>query len=268
MRTSVIVPTYQAPRELDLCLAGLSRQTTPPDEIFVADDGSGDDTRAIASYWKERMSSPLVHVWHPDEGNRKARICNQAVRESTGDLLIFIDGDSIPHSRWISDHLQAAPRAPVCCGRRVKLGPRLSPAITRQAVLEGTLEKLGGPVTWSALRGDTRRYHFGLRLPSLLARALRPRPKNLMGVNFSVHRTAFFAVNGYDEQWNHRRQDKDLDLRLSRGGFAYTPLLYRGIVYHLHHPERLPSETAERRVEQESRSGRVRCEVGLSDDRR
>lgn len=159
-------------------------------------------------------------------------------------------------------------RAPVCCGRRVKLGPRVSPAITRQAVLEGTLERLGGPVTWSALRGDTRRFHFGLRLPAFLARALRSRPKNLMGVNFSVQRSAFFAVNGYDEQWSHRRQDKDLDLRLSRGGFAYTPLLYQGIVYHLHHSERLPSEATERRVEQESRSGRVRCEVGLTDERR
>jgi GT2 family glycosyltransferase len=87
-----------------------------------------------------------------------------------------------------------------------------------------------------------------------------------MGVNFSLSRSAFEAVNGYDEEWNQRRQDRDLDLRLSRAGLRYIPLLNRAIVYHLYHEERQPSQEVEDRVQEESASDRVRCRVGLTTD--
>jgi glycosyltransferase involved in cell wall biosynthesis len=264
MRASVIIPSYQAPHELDLCLAGIARQSSTPLEVVVADDGSDQSTKSVIEQWQGKLGCELIHVWHPDQGNRKAEICNQAVRESSGELLVFIDGDSIPHSRWIHDHQAAAEDAEVCCGRRVKLGPRITPTITLKMVEKGVLEKLFGPVTWSALCGDTSRLGLGVRLPKLVARMLHPRQRKLMGVNFSVLRDALYRVNGYDQEWSHRRQDMDLDLRLRRGGFSFYPLLNRAIVYHLHHPERLPSAETEERVRREEASDRIRCRVGLT----
>lgn len=265
MRASVIVPSYQAPRELDLCLAGIARQSSVPLEVLVADDGSDQLTGAVIEKWKGKLGCELIHVWHPDQGNRKAEICNRAVKKSTGESLIFIDGDSIPHSRWIHDHQIAAEHADVCCGRRVKLGPRITPKISLEMVEDGSLERLLGPVTRSALRGDTGRFGLGVRLPKWAARILHPRPRKLMGVNFSVRRDALYRVNGYDHEWNNtQREDKDLDLRLRRGGFRFYPLLNRAIVYHLHHPERVPSAETEERVRGEELAERVRCRVGLS----
>jgi glycosyltransferase involved in cell wall biosynthesis len=260
---AVIIPTYQDPKGLALCLEGLARQTVMPDEIAIADDGSGEETRTLVNHWQTRFPCSLHHAWHPDEGNRKAEICNKAVFVTTSEQLIFIDGDSIPHSSWVSDHLLAVRRGDVRCGRRVKLGPELTARVDAEMVSRGRLESLMGPVSWSALRGDTKRFLLGQRLPSALARALHRRPRKLMGVNFSVSREAFATVNGYDTEWNHRRQDKDLGLRLSRAGFCFVPLLNRAVVYHLFHGESPASDLVEARVAAEQVSDRIRCKVGL-----
>lgn len=266
MGAAVIVPTYDDARGLDLCLAGLARQRVMPDEIAIADDGSGGATREVVESWRGRLPCPLHHAWHEDKQNRKGEICNRAVLETSADELLFIDGDSIPHSDWVSDHLHASARGDVRCGRRVKLGPDLSEQVGTEMVADGRLESLIGPVFRSALRGDTKRFPLGVRLPYSIARIFHPRPRNLMGVNFSVSRAAFEAVNGYDEEWQQRRQDKDLDLRLGRAGLRYIPLLNRAIVYHLHHEERSPSAEEEARVLEEAASNRVRCRTGLVSD--
>ena len=39
MSAAVIIPTYQDPKGLALCLEGLARQTVMPDEVAIADDG-------------------------------------------------------------------------------------------------------------------------------------------------------------------------------------------------------------------------------------
>lgn len=263
---AVIIPTYNDARGLELCLAGLARQRMMPDEIVVADDGSGAETRAVVESWRDRLACQFIHVWQEDRGNRKGQICNKAVLKTSGEELLFIDGDSIPHSSWVADHMQARRHGEVRCGRRVKLGPSLSLRVSTDMVAEGRLESILGTVLKSALKGDTKRFSLGVRLPYALARIFHPRPRNLMGVNFSLSRSAFERVNGYDEEWRQRRQDKDLDLRLSRAGLRYIPLLNRAIVYHLHHEERRPSQEEEARVLEEVAATRVRCRMGLTVD--
>ncbi len=262
-RASVVVATYQAPGPLELVLAGLARQSRPPEEIFVADDGSDDSTRRVVERWRDRFPMRFEHHWHEDRGKRKGTIVNACVRASTGGELLFLDGDAIPHRHWVRDHLEAAPRAPVRCGRRVKLGPRLTARVDTTWVEGGRLERPFGALLLSALTKDTRRWSLGLRLPAALARLLHPRARRLMGVNFAVSRAAFEAVNGYDETWCGRREDRELDLRLSAAGFRYVPLLNRAIVYHLDHPEGRPSAEVQAALETRRLQGLVRVPRGL-----
>jgi len=266
MRTSTaIVRTYEAPRELDLVLQGFARQTVLPDEVIVADDGSGPDTAEIVRRWQDRFPAPLLHVTQPDGGFRKGQISNMAVVRSTGEELLFIDGDAIPHSKWVADHLQAAQYADVRCGRRVKMGPDLSGSLRPDQVASGLLERLFGPVLRSTLKGDTKRFMLGLRLPLPLARVFHPRPRKLMGVNFSLSREAFEAVNGFDNDWTHRRPDKDIDLRLRRSGAQFMALLNRAVVHHIYHLERHPSEPVQQRVREEEQSARIEASNGLKE---
>lgn len=264
MTCSVIICTYQAPRELDLALCALTRQTRLPEEVMVADDGSDVRTREVIEEWRARVPFRLDHCWQADIGYRKARIVNEAVRRSTGEHLLFLDGDSFPHPSWVEDHAGAYRPGRALCGRRVKLGPGLSSSITREDVESGRFDGVTGPLIRSALKGDTKRLLLGLRLPQQLVRVFHPRPRRLMGVNFSLGRDVFYAVNGLNERWTfYGREDYDLELRLRRSKIEFYPLLNRGIVYHVHHTERVRSAEALALVAEMEQSPEVRCTHGI-----
>ncbi len=267
MSVSVIICTYQAPRELDFALCGISRQSVLPDEVFVADDGSDEQTRQLVERWQGELPCKLVHCWHIDKGYRKARIVNEAVRQSTGDQLIFLDGDSFPHPHWVADHVRAYADGRILCGRRVKLGPVFSEELTRERILGGEFDGIGVSLLVSALRRDTKRLGLGIRIPQALVRLVHPRSRHLMGVNYSLGREAFYAVNGLNEQWTvYGREDYDIQLRLKRAGFEFYPLLNRGIVYHVYHDERVRSEEALALVAGQEASEEVRCLAGIESD--
>ena len=264
VRTSLIISTYNAPRQLDLALHGVARQAVMPDEIFIADDGSTDETRAMIDSWRLRLKIPLRHLWQADQGFRKCRILNEAVRQSMGETLIFLDGDSSPHREWISDHLKMAKRGRVLCGRRVRLGPQLSARVTPEMIAAGGLDSPLGAVMRSALRRDSTRVLLGLRLPARLARVFHPRSRKLMGVNFSLPREALYAVNGFNESYStYGLEDYDLEIRLRRAGNRLYPLLNRAVVYHLHHPMKKIAEQSRREFEQLLAGDYRRCENGL-----
>jgi glycosyltransferase involved in cell wall biosynthesis len=264
MHSSVVVPTYEQPRELGLALAGLSRQTVTPGEVLVADDGSGPATREVIDRWRERFDCPLVHVRQPDEGYRKARCVNRAVRRARGAQLIFIDGDTFPDRRWVADHLELADRDALLCGRRVKLGPRVSARITEQEVLDGAFDRPLRRLLSSALTGDTKRLHLGVRLPRSLARAIHRRHKRILGVNFSLPRAVYERVNGLHEAWEcYGNEDYDLQYRLGRAGVPSLPLLNRAVVFHLWHEERVRDAESQELHRRAMEAATVRCEPGL-----
>lgn len=263
-RASVLISTYRQPSELDLALAALSRQTVPPHEVLVGDDGSGVETRNLMDRWKQQAPFPVHHVWQSDDGYRKARIMNEAARRATGEHFIFLDGDSFPHVAWVEDHLAAADGKSALCGRRVKLGPKISPTVTVRDVESGAFDSaFSAKLIKSRLQGDTRRLSLGIRLPKPIARIFHPRPKKLMGVNFSLPREVFIAVNGFNEAWTvYGHEDLDLELRLLRAGTPRIAVLNRAIVFHLHHPERERTAETRRLIEEARNSKSTRCAVG------
>ncbi|MHC4953641.1 MAG: glycosyltransferase [Planctomycetota bacterium] len=261
---TVIVTTYNATRELELVLTGLRRQSVRAHEIIVADDGSTEETAQLVERWKVRLGVPLRHVWQEDLGYRKGRIVNKAVRRADGNYLAFLDGDMVPHRHWLKDHLmQATPRR-VLCGRRARLGPKITPTITPEMVEAGVLEERFGVVAKSARVGDTRRLGRGVRVPFWFAWALRARPKSLMGCNFSLPRLSFEAVNGYDEELDvYWGEDTDLGVRLKKLGCSMSPLISRGCAFHLYHAETKMSPELHAWRRERVGLNRVRCEMGM-----
>ncbi len=94
MNVSVLIPAHNAARTLPELLAALRRQTHPPTEVIVADDRSTDETGAIAL----QAGALLVPV-PPPGGPGVAR--NAAAAAARGELLLFLDADTLPPSDWI-----------------------------------------------------------------------------------------------------------------------------------------------------------------------
>jgi glycosyltransferase involved in cell wall biosynthesis len=108
---SCIVPTFDAAAHLAGALECIVGQTRPPTEVLVVDDGSSDDTVAIARAWGE----PVRVVEQATAGPAATR--NRGAAEATGDLLAFLDPDDrwLPHKLEVQvAHLTGAPGAGGC----------------------------------------------------------------------------------------------------------------------------------------------------------
>lgn len=85
---SVIVAAYNAEEYLAEALDSIFSQDYQSQEVIVVDDGSTDETAAIAK------SHPKVHyVWQHNQGNGMAR--NTGLSHTAGELISFLDADDI-----------------------------------------------------------------------------------------------------------------------------------------------------------------------------
>ncbi|PSL51931.1 galactosyltransferase-like protein [Saccharothrix carnea] len=107
LRCTVIVPTYNRRRLLELTLDSLAEQDLPRDrfEVLVVDDGSSDDTAAAVRGFEDRLD--LRYFYQPDEGFRVARARNVGLRHARGDISVFVDSGVLLHSTSLSAHVAA-----------------------------------------------------------------------------------------------------------------------------------------------------------------
>jgi glycosyltransferase involved in cell wall biosynthesis len=93
---SVVIPCYNGARFLRETLASVARQTSPAAEVIVVDDGSTDDSGAIAESF-----APLVRVVRqPNRGESAAR--NRGIDLAAGDWVALLDADDV----WEPQKLQ------------------------------------------------------------------------------------------------------------------------------------------------------------------
>src|SRR6185437_1204228 len=107
-KIGLLISTYNWPEALELVFLSILGQARMPDEILIADDGSGDDTRKLIDSYREKFNIPIRHAWHEDNGFRKSIVLNKAVKLAESDYIIEIDGDIILDHRFIADHIKQA----------------------------------------------------------------------------------------------------------------------------------------------------------------
>lgn len=97
-QVSVIIPVRNGSNFIAEALDSIYRQTCPPSEVIVVDDGSTDGT---AEFVRERFPSATVTGWSERRGIGPSR--NRGVELATGNVLAFLDHDDI----WLPDYLKA-----------------------------------------------------------------------------------------------------------------------------------------------------------------
>lgn len=89
-RISILIPCYNAARWLAPALDSVFAQTWGDLEVILVNDGSTDDSLAVAQRYESRG---LIILTQPNTGSSAAH--NQALRHATGDYVKFFDADDL-----------------------------------------------------------------------------------------------------------------------------------------------------------------------------
>jgi len=237
-RTSLIITTYNWQAALAVCLRSVAAQRVLPDDVIVADDGSREDTAQLVQELARDFPVPLRHAWQEDLGFRAARVRNLGIAASTGDYVIFVDGDMVLHPEFIADHHRLIRPGSFLLGGRLNASQAESARLLAGGAPRFSMRM---PFAPRGAGGELKRKH-ALRLPLLAAwKASRRKGGVAMSCNLGVWRRDLDTINGFDdayEGWG--REDDDLTLRLRHAGVERRLLRYAGLAIHLWHKTRWP----------------------------
>jgi glycosyltransferase involved in cell wall biosynthesis len=215
MHLTLAVTTYERPDALAAVLETIGAQTALPDEVVIADDGSGDATRVVIERFASTVPCSVHHVRQEHMGPRVTRLRNLAIARAHGDYVVFVDGDMLLDARFVADH------------RRHAQPGYWTQGVRRRLTAEATARAIAGarpPHAFHSIRG---------------ARAFRRIANAFVAVkscNQGFWRSDLVAVNGFNEQmigWGP--EDKELCARLTHLGVRRQTLYLGGLAHHLHH---------------------------------
>ncbi len=229
MKISLVISTYNWPKALNVVLKSILIQTKLPYEIIIADDGSSTETKEIIQNFKNQSPIPVKHVWHIDDGFRKAIILNKAVYKAKGKYIIQIDGDCILHKKFIEDHVNKIEKGTYLYGSRVNIKEDSVSSILENQILEFNIIN-------NTIKNRTRAIYSPLISNGYSKNELFS--DKYRGCNTSFFKSDFEAVNGYNEDFKGwGREDSELAQRFHNYGLKGKRLRYCGIVYHIYHKE-------------------------------
>ena len=262
-RCCLVVTTHERPDALGRVLDAIAVQSRPPDELIVADDGSGPATAAVVARHAARARYPVHHAWQPHAGFRAGRIRNVAIARTRCEYVALLDGDMVAHPDFLADHLALARPGHYSQGVRILLD-----AAATQRLLQAGSEL---PRPLSPGLGFVRRA-YALRAPPA-ARLVRRAGNAVVAIkacNQGFWREDLLAVNGFDEAmtgWGS--EDKELCARLANAGVRRQTLLFAAIAWHLDHPPapRTRADANRARWHDSVQSRRTRCEFGIDGHR-
>jgi len=204
-QASVIIPAYNAAHILPRCLDALERQTLARTayEIIVVDDGSQDETVAIAN----ERGARVLQIEH--SGAAAAR--NAGVEMAHAPIVVFTDADCEPTPDFLERVLDPLADANVSGARGVYR--------TRQEKLVARFVQLEYEERYHRIA------HFDEKFGSI----------NAMDTSYAAyHRQAFLEAGGFDTRFaSAAGEDHELSFRMAEAGhvFRFAPL---AAVYHWH----------------------------------
>ena len=98
---SVVTPTFNRKEELAHLFNSMKKQTLDPKffEMIISDDGSTDGTEEYVKNLENKFQFNLSYVSQENLGPGFAR--NNGVKNSKGELIVFIDSDCEADSNWL-----------------------------------------------------------------------------------------------------------------------------------------------------------------------
>jgi glycosyltransferase involved in cell wall biosynthesis len=222
-----------------MILAALERQDYKNFEIIISDDGSKPEVVEEIKNIIKTSSLTIKHVWHEDLGFRKTKILNEAIRKSETDYLIFIDGDCIPHCKFVGEHVLNKATKTLLAGRRVNLSEELSLSLSEDKIKNGFLENgFTFKVLVDSVFGRTSHAIKGVYVKNKsLQKFLNRKMTGVLGCNFSIHKIDLLEINGFDERYEAPAigEDTDIEYRLTGNNVRIQMIKNMAVQYHIYH---------------------------------
>ncbi|MGC8479183.1 MAG: glycosyltransferase [Candidatus Micrarchaeia archaeon] len=182
-KISVIIPAKNEEKYIINPIKGLKVQTRKNFESILVDGGSIDKTVNIAKTYVDFV------IVDKRKGIGRAR--NTGAKKSKGEILIFIDADTMPSKKLIESYAKA---------------------FEDKTVVAAT-----GPILPLEKTGVITRLGFKFVSIFFVKAALTLGKPSVVGSNFAVRRDAFFKIKGFNENLI-TYEDWDLSTRLKKLG--------------------------------------------------
>ena len=244
MKASIIIAVYKDVDALALIFESLELQTYRNFEVVVAEDGESLVMLELIQKAKDKYSFAILHTTQEDRGVQKSKSQNNAIKVSTGEYLIFIDGDCLPYHRFMEQHIKLSSINKIVSGRRVNLGSFYSQQIRSSEITSRWLESHFLRKYWAIKEDAKEERHteegFVIKVNSFLNYIINVRRKKrfpLLGCNMSMYKSKMLEINGFDEGLGNASvaSDTDLEWRFQGIGCRILPARFLVNQFHLYH---------------------------------
>lgn len=198
---SVVIAHYEQPAQLARTWAALCTQSLPPFEVVIADDGSACPPAP------PHGGPPVRVVTQPDRGFRAAAARNLGAVHTTGEVLVFLDADTVPEPGFLAALTRRVALCPdvLAVGRRrhadlSELVPGADPA-TAPRLTEPKWLSDGYTTSRDLLDADGRSFRY------------------VISAVLACRRSLFDDLGGFDERYvGYGGEDWDLGYRAWNNG--------------------------------------------------
>ena len=217
---SVLVPVYNDGAFLDGTLASIAAQSCGDFEVVISDDGSTDDSPAVAGRWQAR--DPRFRYYRNPANLGMTRNWNRALFRAAGEFVVKLDGDDQMRPRCLElllGEFQRAQDLYVAYCRTLECDEELEPVRSYLGENALILNRM------KPLRHHLRSGHewYGLCFDDY----------QLWHSNAQMHRREeLLALGGWDDTWGCA-SDTDLILRVLEQNRPVAHAPYPGIWYRL-----------------------------------
>jgi glycosyltransferase involved in cell wall biosynthesis len=257
-RVALIIHTYSQPEYLARVLSAVAGQSVHPDEVLIADDGSGELAGKIFERWQAAQPYRCEHLWQEHTGARRARILNAAIAKSAAEYCVFLDGDTVPHPRFIEDHQHLAQVGHFVEARRATIGKVATRFFGREA--------FGRDRSRALIALQVGGVTHAFRWPSPRQR-IRSDFDDLSSGNLAAWRADLESVNGFNEALPGAvRVDAELAVRLMNRGVKRLAVSGQAVCYQLWQTPGSTGATpmSAASLDRVAREKEIRCAEGLS----
>ncbi|MBD2256137.1 glycosyltransferase [Pseudanabaena sp. FACHB-2040] len=205
---SVVIPTYNRPQRLALCLKALAELDYPCDryEVVIVDDGSPMDLEPVVAPFRDQMTLSLIK--QANAGPAKAR--NVGAYHAKGPFLVFTDDDCMPAVGWLTAFAQQLMLTP-----KAFLGGHTINALPQNLFSTASQELI-----------DYLYQYYNEQ---------RQKPQFFASNNIAVAKELFLALGGFDPSFpNAAGEDRELCDRWLQAGYLmkFVPTAQ---IQHAHH---------------------------------